>query len=45
MLSFFPTIPIITAIFLYVFPFKKAGKAVAIIAQAVLLVFSFYLFL
>ncbi|MCL2565563.1 MAG: proton-conducting membrane transporter [Defluviitaleaceae bacterium] len=44
MLSFFPTLPIITAVFLYVFPFKKAGKAIAILAQMALVAASFYLF-
>ena len=44
MLSFFPTLPIVTAVFLYIFPFKKAGKAIAIMAQAALVTASAYLF-
>ena len=45
MLSFFVTVPTVIAVFLYIFPFEKAGKLMAIAAQAALTYFSSYLFL
>jgi len=45
MLSFFATVPIVTAVLLYILPHQKAAKAVAVAAQLALTCFAAYLFL
>ena len=44
MLAYFVIIPILIAVFLYLFSSVKSGRIIAIIAQAALVAFSFYLF-
>jgi len=44
MLTFFPTLPIVMAIFLYISPFKKAAKLLSVATQIILLIASGYLF-
>ena len=44
MLAYFVIGPIVVAVFLYLFPFERAAKLIAIAAQAVLLGSAFYLF-
>jgi multicomponent Na+:H+ antiporter subunit D len=44
MLSWFVIVPILIAIFLYINPFEKAGKVIAITVQSVLIGCAFYLF-
>ena len=44
MLSWFVLAPVLTAVFLYIFPFKKAGRAIAIIVQMAMIASAFYLF-
>ena len=44
MLIYFVLVPILTGAFLYLFPFAKAGRVVAIFAQAALLAAAVYLF-
>jgi len=45
MLTFFAMVPIMIAVFLYVLPFKKIARALAIVAQLALTCAAFYLFL
>ena len=45
MLTYFVIIPILIATFLYLFSSAKTGRIIAIAVQALLFVFSFYLFL
>jgi len=45
MLTYFVIIPILIATFLYLFSSDKTGRIVAIIAQSLLVVFAFYLFI
>jgi multicomponent Na+:H+ antiporter subunit D len=45
MLSFFVTIPIIVAVFLFILPLKKTARIIAAAAQAALFGFAFYVFL
>ena len=44
MLIYFVFAPILLAIFLYLFPFPKIGRMIAIFAQALLVAATFYLF-
>ncbi|MCL2857405.1 MAG: proton-conducting membrane transporter [Oscillospiraceae bacterium] len=45
MLTYFVIIPILIATFLYLFSSEKAGKIIALTAQALLVIFAFYLFI
>jgi len=45
MLALLPMAPIVTAVLLYVLPFEKAAKTVAVAVQAALTAAAFYLFL
>jgi len=45
MLSWFVIVPVLTAVFIYIFPFEKAGKIIAIIVQIVLTICAFYVFI
>jgi multicomponent Na+:H+ antiporter subunit D len=45
MLYWLVIVPIFIAVFLYTFPFKKAGKLIAISAQAAMTGYAFYIFL
>ncbi|MCL2077535.1 MAG: proton-conducting membrane transporter [Oscillospiraceae bacterium] len=44
MLAYFVIIPILIAVFLYVFPSSKAGRLIAVITQTALVGLAFYLF-
>jgi len=45
MLSFFATVPILIAVLLYILPFEKTARAIAITVQLALTCCAFYLFL
>jgi len=45
MLVWFVIAPVLIALFIYIIPFKNAGKIIAIAAQAALTCFAFYIFL
>lgn len=44
MLPWFVMTPVLTALALYILPFKKAGKIIAVAAQAVMICFAFHIF-
>ncbi|MCL2397815.1 MAG: hypothetical protein FWC93_07085, partial [Defluviitaleaceae bacterium] len=44
MLTYFVIIPVLLAIFLYLFSSANVGRIIAILAQLALVVFSYYLF-
>ncbi|MCL2478291.1 MAG: hypothetical protein FWF22_02230 [Treponema sp.] len=45
MLIWFVIVPVLTAIFLFLLPFRKTGKIIAMIVQAALACFAFYVFM
>ena len=45
MLTWFVIVPVLIAVFIYVLPFKKAGRVIAIAVQIILVCGTFYIFL
>jgi len=45
MLTWLVIVPVLTAIFIYLFPFEKIGKIIVILTQIMLTGFAFYIFL
>jgi len=45
MLSWFVIVPVLSAVFIYIFPFEKTGKVIAVFMQLILLLCAFYIFI